>query len=187
MNTDQTKGITVVYHDRLLPYQFKIEHLPGEKKELVDYISHNPYQPAKSISKNDEDFSVATLSRIHTDAKLLQQGKNISAFTLNKFYHDNKFDIRKSSTQHTKQVLNINFAKPKLLMKDNISPAPQSPSSKLPLKRYPNLISDPATLVRLTNNNSALAELLFVIECIIPTCSLLTLLIRIVNTQCKYA
>ena len=36
--------------------QFKIEHLPGSKMGLVDYISRNPYQPAKSISKYDEDF-----------------------------------------------------------------------------------------------------------------------------------
>ena len=40
---------------------------------LVDYISRNHYQPAKSISKHDEEVLVATLSRIHTDAKLLQQ------------------------------------------------------------------------------------------------------------------
>ena len=51
--------------DRVLPYQFKIEHLPGAKMGLVDYISRNPYQPAKSISKYDEEFLVATLSGIH--------------------------------------------------------------------------------------------------------------------------
>ena len=36
---------------------------------LVDYISRNPYQRAKSISKYDKEFSFSTLSRIHTDAK----------------------------------------------------------------------------------------------------------------------
>ena len=46
--------------DRLLSYQFKIEHLPGATMGLVDYISRNPYQPAKSISKYDEEFLVAT-------------------------------------------------------------------------------------------------------------------------------
>ena len=59
--------------DRLLPYQFKIEYLPGARMGLVDYKSRNPYQPAKSISKYDEEFLVATLSSIHSDAKLLQQ------------------------------------------------------------------------------------------------------------------
>ena len=33
---------------RLLPYQFKIEHLPGAKMGFVDYISHNPYHPAQN-------------------------------------------------------------------------------------------------------------------------------------------
>ena len=54
--------------DRLLLYQFKIEHLPGAKMKIVDYISRNPYQPAKSISKHDKEFLVATLSRIYFDA-----------------------------------------------------------------------------------------------------------------------
>ena len=56
---------------------------------LVDYISRNPCQPAKSISKSDE-FLVATLSRIQADAKLIHQEKNISAVKLNKFYSHNK-------------------------------------------------------------------------------------------------
>ena len=33
--------------DRLLLYQLKMEHLPGAKIELVDYISRNPNQPSK--------------------------------------------------------------------------------------------------------------------------------------------
>ena len=74
---------------RLLPYQFKIEHLPGAKMELVDHISCKPYQPAKSISKYDEEFLVAKLSSIHNDAKLLQQKHNSSANTLTKLFHEN--------------------------------------------------------------------------------------------------
>ena len=68
--------------DRLLPYQFKIEHLPGAKMGLVNYISRNRYQPAKSFSKYDQEFLVATLSSIHSDAKLIQQKHNISAINL---------------------------------------------------------------------------------------------------------
>ena len=70
--------------DRLLPYQFSIDYLPGAKMGLVDYISRNPYQPAKSVSKYDEEFLVATLSSIHSDAQLLQQKHNILAHSLNK-------------------------------------------------------------------------------------------------------
>ena len=64
---------------------------------LVDYISRNPYQPAKSISKNDEEFLVAKLSRIHFDAKLLPQKNNISTNTLLKLYHENECETINSS------------------------------------------------------------------------------------------
>ena len=52
---------------------------------LVDYISRNPYQPAKSISKYDEEFLVATLSRRQADAKIFPQEQfrllNLKNFT----------------------------------------------------------------------------------------------------------
>ena len=47
--------------DRLLPFQFDIEHLPGAKMDLVDYISRHPSQKAKKVSAYDEDFIVAKL------------------------------------------------------------------------------------------------------------------------------
>ena len=72
-----------------------IRTLAGAKMGLVDYISRNPYQPAKRISKYDEEFLAATLSSIHSDAKLLQQKHNISAHTLTKLYHDNECEIKK--------------------------------------------------------------------------------------------
>ena len=33
--------------DRLLPFQLDIEHLPGAKMSLVDYISRHPSQKAE--------------------------------------------------------------------------------------------------------------------------------------------
>ena len=128
----------------ILLYQFTIEHLAGAKMGHVDYISRNPYQPAKSISNYDVGFLVATLSRIHTDAKLLRQKHNTSANTLNELYHKNKIEVQNSSKQHTEQILNINFAKPKLLIKENMTLALQSHSSKSPLKQHSNFVSDPA-------------------------------------------
>ena len=80
---------------------------------LIDYISRNPYQPAKSISKYDDEFLVATLSRIQADAKLFQQEKHISAVKLNKSYLETKTDIQTPSIPQTNQVLNINTGKPK--------------------------------------------------------------------------
>ena len=60
--------------DRLLPFQFDIEHLPGAKMGLVDYISRNPSQKAKKISTYDEEFIVAKLNLI---------SKSINALELN--------------------------------------------------------------------------------------------------------
>ena len=50
--------------DRLLPFDFNIEHIPGTRMGLVDYISRQPNQKAKSITQYDEEFMVATIARI---------------------------------------------------------------------------------------------------------------------------
>ena len=50
--------------DRLLPFDFNIEHIPGAKIGLVDYISRQPNQEAKVTNKYDEKFAVATTTRI---------------------------------------------------------------------------------------------------------------------------
>ena len=50
--------------DRLLPFDFNIEHIPGTRMGPVDYISRQPNQKAKSITQYDEEFMVATISRI---------------------------------------------------------------------------------------------------------------------------
>ena len=130
--------------------------MPGAKIDFVDYISRNPYQPAKSISKYDEEILVATLSSIHSDAKLLQQKHNISAQKLTELYHDNECEIQ-NSTKHTERVLSINYAKPKSKTKVNKPLAMENHSLKPFLNQNFNFDSDPAKRVRLTNYNSALA------------------------------
>ena len=57
--------------DRWLPYNFTIEHMPGAKMGLVDYISRNPFARAKKISTYDEHFVVATISKIRDSMKHL--------------------------------------------------------------------------------------------------------------------
>ena len=49
--------------DRLLPFDFNIEHIPGAKMGLVDYISRQPNKEAKVTNKYDEEFAVATITR----------------------------------------------------------------------------------------------------------------------------
>ena len=58
--------------DRLLPFQFDIEHLPGAKMGLVDYISRNKSQRAKKVSAYDEEFIVAKLKLISISISALE-------------------------------------------------------------------------------------------------------------------
>ena len=50
--------------DCLLSFDFNIEHIPGAKMGLVDYISRQPNQEANVTNKYDEEFAVATITRI---------------------------------------------------------------------------------------------------------------------------
>ena len=77
--------------DRLLPFDFNIEHIPGTRMGLVDYISSQPNQRAKSITQNDEEFMVATISRIR-DA--------ITSF----FCHPHKILFHKQHTTSTRKL-----------------------------------------------------------------------------------
>ena len=61
--------------DRLLPYNFTIEHMPGAKMGLVDYICRNPIAETRKFSTYDEDFVVATISKIRDSMKHLIQNK----------------------------------------------------------------------------------------------------------------
>ena len=55
--------------DRLLPFDFTIDHLPGSKMGLVDYISRDPQQKAVNISADDKQFTIAKLNVIKRSAK----------------------------------------------------------------------------------------------------------------------
>ena len=125
---------------------------------LVDYISRNPYQPAKSVSKFDEEFLVATLSSIHSDAQLLQRKHNLLAHSLNKSYIDID-DENKNSTTNTEQVLTIDYVKPNPNPQTKIyeSFAPRNNSLKLCSKQTSNFDINSAQRVRLTIVSSNLA------------------------------
>ena len=61
-NKSYNSGLTR-WIDCLLPFDFNIEHIPGAKMGLVDYISRQPNQEAKVTNKYDEEFAVATITR----------------------------------------------------------------------------------------------------------------------------
>ena len=50
--------------DRLLPFEFNIENIPGAKIGLVDYFSHQPIQKATITNKYEEEIAVAIITRI---------------------------------------------------------------------------------------------------------------------------
>ena len=50
--------------DRLFPFDFNIEHMPGAKMGLVDFVSRQANQQAKVKKKYDADFAAATITRI---------------------------------------------------------------------------------------------------------------------------
>ena len=52
-----------------------MEHMPGAKMGLVDYISRTPFARAKKISIYDEHFVVATMSKIRDSMKHLTTNK----------------------------------------------------------------------------------------------------------------
>ena len=69
--------------DRLLPFDFNIEHIPGTKMGLVDYISRQPNQAAKVTIKYDDEFAVAKSTRIRDAiAAFLPHSKTANHSTL---------------------------------------------------------------------------------------------------------
>ena len=123
---------------------------------LVDYISRNPYQPAKSVSKYDEEFLVASLSSIHSDAQLLQRKHNLSANSLHILYIDIDGE-HKNSTTNTAQVLTKNYETPNPQTEIPDLLASRNNSSKFYSKQISNSDIKSAQRVRLTNVSSNLA------------------------------
>ena len=52
------------WYDRLIPFNFNIEHIAGTKMELADYMSRNPSEAAKPPNEYDENFIIARIDII---------------------------------------------------------------------------------------------------------------------------
>ena len=50
--------------DRLIPFDFVIEHKPGAKMGIADYLSRHPSEPPKPISQYDNLFTVAKIASV---------------------------------------------------------------------------------------------------------------------------
>ena len=58
-----------IWVDRILPFDFTIDHLPGSKMGSVDYISREPQQKAVNTSTYHDQFIVAKLDAIKRSVK----------------------------------------------------------------------------------------------------------------------
>ena len=83
--------------DRLLPFQFDIEHLPGAKMGLVDYISRNPSQKAKKVSAYDEEFIVAKLKLISKSINALELNITHSASHLHHLLTNHNLELQNTT------------------------------------------------------------------------------------------
>ena len=52
--------------DKLLPFDFTVEHLPGKDMGFVDYISRHPSGEPVPVSLDDEKFVIASVNQIST-------------------------------------------------------------------------------------------------------------------------
>ena len=96
--------------DRLLPYNFTIEHMLGAKMGLVDYKSRNPFARAKTISTYDEHFVVATISKIRNSMKHLIKNKQNALQKFNRILKllSPSFHSKQSFAPQMHTPLNIN-------------------------------------------------------------------------------
>ena len=88
--------------DRLLPFEFDIEHLPGAKMGLVDYISRHSSQKAKKVSAYDEEFIVAKLKIISASINSLELNKTKPALHIHQLIkaHDSASQITPKFEAH---------------------------------------------------------------------------------------
>ena len=63
-NSKIHQGRLTRWYDRLIPFNFNIEHIPGTKMGFADYMSRNPSEPAKPPNEYDENFIIATIDII---------------------------------------------------------------------------------------------------------------------------
>ena len=63
--------------DRIIPFNFVIEHMPGAKIGLADYLSRHPVGEATRVSLYDNTFTVAKLQSITNSLGYINTNKKI--------------------------------------------------------------------------------------------------------------
>ena len=60
-------------YDRLIPFNFNIEHIAGTKMGLADYMSRNSSEPAKQPNEYDKNFIIATIDIIRETLNIIEK------------------------------------------------------------------------------------------------------------------
>ena len=120
--------------DRLLPFDFNIENTPGAKMGLVDYISRQPNQEAKVTNKYDEEFAVATITRIRDtitaiDVNITQQNCQSQHFCSVNHTHSTRA-LHPQPTNYSNLLSAINRNTTQLLLENSANAAQIHSNSK---------------------------------------------------------
>ena len=120
--------------DRLLPFDFIIEHIPGTRMGLVDYISRQPNQKAKSVTQYDEEFMVATISRIRDAITSLFSHSNKIWIS----FHKRPFHKRPINSKNKLQVnqTRVHSCKPAKINPHNSNASNNSSTTRAQVRNY---------------------------------------------------
>ena len=69
--------------DRLLPFNFSVEHIAGKNMGFADYFSRHPTSAAIPISKDDENF---VINLIDSFKLMLTKADKISSIGMPQIY-----------------------------------------------------------------------------------------------------
>ena len=135
--------------DRLFPYNFTIEHMPGAKMGLVDYISRNPFVRAKKISTYDEHFVVATTSKIRDSMKSLIINKQKATQKFSSILKSNlrSYKLKQPFAPRLPTLLNVNSPNCNEAFALQLTPSPVKtpfvPQLKLPKSKINSQFKHP--------------------------------------------
>ena len=88
--------------DQLLPYQFKIVHIPGKDMDIVDYLSRDPFNDPWPESELDEKFLVATINSFHEALDCMSSSvKGIGSLNRN----ENILEYSRRNTENSHQLM----------------------------------------------------------------------------------
>ena len=83
--------------DRLLPYQFKIVHIPGKDLGIVDYLSREPNGEPWPELELDEKFVVTSIKNVHKTLDCLNS----------RFNNHDGLDRNEHILEHSKTEQNV--------------------------------------------------------------------------------